>query len=134
MYSSEQLTEGEVYSRNDLREQFNIKDATINNGVFRPSGYQSIWLFVTEQKTNDMPQLSDLLEGHTLRWDGQPSGRTDKLIIEQEHDSYELLVFYRKHKGEFPKSGFKYEGRFQYESHTDGRPAHFVLRRVGVDK
>jgi len=35
MFTSEQLTEGEIYTRNDLREQFNIKDATINTGVFR---------------------------------------------------------------------------------------------------
>ena len=130
MFTSDLLTEGEVYSRNDLREQFNIKDATINTGVFRPAGYQSIWLFVTEQKAADMPQLSDLLEGDTLRWDGQPSGRTDKLIIEHERDGYELLVFYRKHKTEHPKSGFRYEGRFHYKSHRDGQPAHFVLRRV----
>jgi hypothetical protein len=95
MFTSEQLTEGEIYTRNDLREQFNIKDATINTGVFRPSGYQSIWLFVTEQKTKDMPQLHDRLEGDTLHWDGQPWGRTDKLIIEHAANGYELLVFYR---------------------------------------
>ncbi len=34
MFTSEQLTEGEIYTRHDLREQFNIKDATINTGVF----------------------------------------------------------------------------------------------------
>ncbi len=133
MFTSEQLTEGEIYTRNDLREQFNIKDATINTGVFRPSGYRSIWLFVTEKKPKDLEHLQDRLEGDTLYWDGQPSGRTDKLIIDHEANGYELLVFYRKYKTEHRKSGFRYEGRFRYVSHRDGQPSHFVLRRVGKD-
>jgi len=105
MFTSEQLTEGEIYTRNDLREQFNIKDATINTGVFRPAGYRSIWLFVTEKKPKDLEHLQDRLEGDTLYWDGQPAGHTDKLISDHEAEGYELLVFYRKHKTERRKSG-----------------------------
>ncbi len=97
MFTSEQLTEGEIYTRNDLEH------------------------------------LQDRLEWDTLYWDGQPSGRTDKLIIDHEANGYELLVFYRKYKTEHRKSGFRYEGRFRYVSHRDGQPSHFVLRRVGKD-
>src|SRR5689334_12055331 len=110
MYTSLYLEEGKIYTREDLRQQFGIKDATLNNGVFKPAGYQSIWLFVTEQKTNDRPQLQDSLEGDTLYWDGQPMGRTDKLIIEHELNKDEILVFYRKHRNEFRGGGFEYIG------------------------
>lgn len=95
-----------------------------------PPYNSSIWLFVTEEKTKDRPQLHDHLEGDTLLWDGQPEGRTDKLVIEHEANGLELLVFYRKHKNAFPNYGFKYEGRFRYISHKGSHPAHFILRRV----
>ena len=130
MFSSVQLTEGSIYTRNDLRHIFSIKDATLNNGVFKPSGYQSIWLFITEKKTNDKPQFKDLLEGDTLYWDGQSKGRTDKLIIEHAVNNLELLVFYRKQQNEFPEAGFKYEGRFCYINHTGSQPAHFIFQRL----
>lgn len=97
MFESEQLIEGNVYTRDELRQKFNIRDATLNNGVFQPSGYQSVWLFVTEEKAADIPQLKDLLDKDILYWDGQPFGRTDKQIIEHETNNIELLVFYRKH-------------------------------------
>jgi 5-methylcytosine-specific restriction protein A len=111
---------------------FNIKDATLNNGVFRPSGYQSIWLFITEQKTSDRPQLNDQLVGDVLYWDGQPEGRTDKLIVDHEMNELELLVFYRKDRNQFPGAGFTYEGRFQYHSHSNSRPTHFILKRYNT--
>ena len=130
MFASEYLIEGDRYTRKELQQKFHIQDATINTGVFKPSGYLSIWLFVTEQKTKDRPQLKDYLSGDTLYWDGQPEGRTDKLIIEHELNSLELLIFYRKHRNEFPNFGFKYEGCFCYKSHTGSRPSQFVLRRV----
>ncbi|WP_165423555.1 HNH endonuclease [Ktedonosporobacter rubrisoli] len=130
MLSSEKLTENNLYTRRNLQDIFNIKDASLKNGVFRPAGYKSIWLFITEKKAKDRPQLYDLLCGDTLYWDGQPEGRTDKLIIEHDAADLELLVFYRKHKNEFPNFGFRYEGRFRYISHTKSRPTQFILQRI----
>jgi hypothetical protein len=60
---------------------FDTRDATINTGVFRPKGYQSIWLFVTENKTKGSPQYTDLLYENLLYWDGQTEGHTDHHII-----------------------------------------------------
>jgi len=117
MFTSDRFIEGNIYTRANLSQMFNIKNAGLNNGVFRLSGYNSIWLFITEQKPEYMPQLSDFLDGDTLYWDGQPQGRTDKLIIEHETDNLELLVFYRKSKDEYANYGFKYEGKFRYLSH-----------------
>ena len=131
MQTSEQLIQGNIYIREQLSRIFHITDATLNNGIFQPSGYQSIWLFVTEQKTKDRPPLHDHLEGDLLYWDGQPQGRTDKLVIEHDAKGCELLVFYRKTRNEFPHYGFKYEGAFHYVSHSNSHPTHFILERNG---
>ena len=130
MFTSERLVEGEIYSRKDLIDMFDIKDATINNGIFPLKGYQSIWLFVTENKTNDSPQYKDLLHDNILDWDGQMQGRKDDLIINHETENLELLVFYRKDKKEFSNYGFTYEGKFHYVSHTGSKPTHFILQRA----
>lgn len=129
MYTSEHLVEGQIYTRKELKQQFEITDANLNNGIFRPFGHQSIWLFVTEEKSQDLPPLHDLLEGDTLYWSGQPMGRTDKLVMEHIANGDELVVFYRKRRDTYPGSGFKYEGRFSYASHEGERPTHFVLQK-----
>jgi len=130
MFTSEQLREDTIYTRQELQNKFNIHDATIRTGVFKPATHQSIWLFVTEEKTKDRPQHHDYLDGDLLFWDGQLEGRTDKLVMEHEANGLELLVFYRKHKNALPNYGFKYEGRFRYVSHEGSHPAHFILRRA----
>jgi len=130
MFTSDQLVEGTTYTRDELRYKFDINDANLNNGVFRPAGHSSIWLFITEQKSKGRVQLNDLLDKDILYWDGQPQGRTDKLIIKHEGQGFELLVFYRKHLYEFLKAGFKYEGQFRYVSHTSSHPTHFILQRI----
>jgi hypothetical protein len=130
MLSSELLTVGEVYTRASLSEMFEITDATIKTGVFRPKGYDSIWLFVTENKSPDRTQYIDLLKGDALEWQGQTEGRTDTLIREHEAQDNELLVFYRKSKIEYPGAGFRYEGRFRYISHSGAHPTRFSLQRV----
>lgn len=129
MQTSEQLIQGNIYTREQLSQIFHITDATLNNGVFQPSGYQSIWLFVTEQKTYDRPQLHDHLDGDILYWDGQPQGRTNTLVIEHDANGCELLVFYRKKRNEFQNYGFKYEGAFHYVSHSGSHPTHFILQQ-----
>lgn len=130
LFTSGELHEGEVYTRDALRQQFNITDATINTGIFQPAGYDSIWLFVTERKASDMTDYQDLLDGDILYWDGQTSGRKDALIVEHERRGLELLVFYRLSKQQYPGAGFMYEGRFRYVSHSGAEPTHFVLRRI----
>src|ERR1700753_535255 len=100
MFSSEFLLEGAIYTRSSLSEKFDIKDATINTGIFPLTSYHAIWLFITEKKTADAPQYNDLLEGDMLFWDGQMKGYKDKNIINHEANNIELLVFYRKKKNE----------------------------------
>ena len=48
MLTSEHLVVGNIYSRNELKAKFEIKDSTINTGIFRPKCHDSIWLFMTE--------------------------------------------------------------------------------------
>jgi hypothetical protein len=131
MKTSSTLTSGKVYPRAELIDTYRITDKTINNGIFRPKGHDSVWLFVTQKKTPDRTQYIDHLDGDDLSWDGQTAGRTDDLIINHEAEGLELLVFYRESKTAFDNYGFRYEGPFRYVSHRGSNPAHFHLRRVG---
>lgn len=135
MRTSTLLAQGKVYSRRKLEEMFQIGDASLRNGVFHPKGHDSVWLFVTERKGPDDTPYRDMLAGDTLWWDGQAAGVTDRMIIEHDARGLELLLFYRHNKNEYPESGFMYEGRFRYVSHTPGKPmeripSKFVLKRV----
>lgn len=129
--TSSRLTPGAVYTREDLKARFGIQDATINTGVFRPKGHMSVWLFVTENKPTDRTQYKDLLDGDTLYWQGQTSGRTDRQIIDHRDRGLELVLFYRREKYEHPGAGFTYVGNFEYVRHAGGRPTSFVLQRIG---
>jgi hypothetical protein len=115
-----------------LRKQFGVKDATINTGIFQPKGHDSVWLFVTEQKTPDRIQYVDKLDGDVLRWEGQLSARKDPIIIKHDTLGLELLVFYRESRHEYQGAGFRYEGPFRYLSHEASHPTRFILRRVGT--
>ncbi len=128
MKTSKHLTVGEIYTRKDLKAMFKIADANLNNGVFRPKGHDSIWIFVTKEKSADRIQYADTLTGDILSWDGQISGRTDVWIIDHRVNGYELLLFYRDSRSQYPGAGFRYEGVFEYVSHTPGHPSHFILR------
>jgi putative restriction endonuclease len=130
MFTSERLKLNEVYTRSELKEKFRIKDATINNGIFRPGGHNSIWLFVTKEKTNDRTQYLNELKTNDLFMDGQTAGRSDKSLIEHDRSGLEIILFYRESKNEHPGAGFRYEGRFKYVTHQGVRPAHFHFRRV----
>lgn len=130
MLLSSQLTEGHIYTRAELSEMLGTRDATINTGIFQPKYYDSVLLFITEKKPMDRTQYVDRFEGDTLYWQGQIAGRKDTLIISHERQRIEILVFYRSAKKEYPGSGFRYEGRFRYHSHSSGQPTDFILKRV----
>jgi hypothetical protein len=127
--ASERLKQGSIYTRKDLSAIYAIKDASLNNGIFRLKEYDSVWLFITEHKTSDRTPYVDSLEGDTLHMQGQRLGRTDALIKDHRLRGLELLVFYRKAKYEHPFAGFRYEGIFNYHSHTGSTPTSFVLNR-----
>ncbi|MBS3652592.1 DUF3427 domain-containing protein [Pseudaminobacter sp. 19-2017] len=109
---------------------FEVTDATINTGVFQPKGTNSVWLFVTREKSRDRTQYKDRLEGDTLHWQGQRTGRSDYKIVEHRKRDLELLLFYRERKYEHTGAAFRYEGRFRYVSHSESRPTNFILQRI----
>jgi hypothetical protein len=123
------LIVGNVYTRNDLRELFDIQDMTLNTGVFRAKDKSEIWLFVTENKQADREQYVDKLSGDVLYWEGQKVGRKDPLIIRHRQNCDLLLLFYRMAKDQFEGAGFVFEGSFEYVSHSGSAPTSFVLRR-----
>ncbi|KQV06553.1 hypothetical protein [Leifsonia sp. Root112D2] len=124
------LSVDDVYTRAELREAFNITDATINNGIFQPNNHASIWLFVTQFKTPDRTQYRDELNGDILTMESQPSARNDEKL--RNHGAYgtEIILFYRRDKFEHPGAGFKYEGRFSYRASTESAPAVFTFERL----
>lgn len=128
--ASEQLAEGHPYTRAELRQLFDTADATIETGVFRPSGYDSVWLFITRESASDPQFQSRLIDANTLLWSGQLS-RHNQLVITHESRGLELLVFYRESLTQFPGAGFSYLGRFEYQSHSGTSPALFTLARSG---
>lgn len=85
---------------------FDIKDATILNGIFKPKNHSSIWLFVTKNKTSDRTDYYDDFDGEFLTFEGQTSGRTDSLILEHYEKGNEVIVFYRDKKNEHPNYAF----------------------------
>lgn len=130
--TSPRLKDGALYTRKELMQKFHVKDATINTGVFRPAGTNSLWLFVTEDKTRDRTQYRDRLEGDLLMWQGQLKGRRDSAIVSHRQNGDELLVFYRRSKREHPGAAFRYQGRFTYLDHNSGPPANFRLQRLNA--
>ena len=130
MRTSEHLTKGAVYSREELKVLFHVVDATINTGIFKPKDHESIWLFVTKNKTVDRVQYQDELRGDDLFMDGQTAGMKDRLLIQHESKGLEVLLFYRQEKYQHANAAFRYEGLFRYIEHRGLRPAHFHFRRV----
>lgn len=128
--TSEHLVLGNVYTRAELAIKFDIKDATLNNGIFKPKQHDSVWLFITEEKTADRTQYRDILKGDVLQMDGQTQGRTDPFLIDHAARGLELVLFYRQSKKEHPGAGFAYQGVFNYEGHVGSAPARFTLRRA----
>lgn len=132
MKSSESLKISFIYSRKELQDLFQIKDATINTGIFQPKDHSSIWLFVTKNKSPDRTAYNDDFDGQILNFEGQLQGRTDNKIINHFSDGNELLVFYRDQKAEYDNYAFKYLGRFQYVSHSGNKPKCFILQAIDL--
>src|SRR5258708_25206956 len=130
MKSFDDVKVGKYYDRQDLREKFKINDATINTGIFRPKDHNSIWLFITQEKSSNMTQYNDRLDGDDLYIDGQSAGLKDKALIEHEKNGDEVLLFFRRDKTEHEGGGFRYEGKFRYVTHTGTRPANFHFVRI----
>ena len=128
-WTSQQLVETRAYTRKELIEKFSITDSTVNTGVFRPRDTNSIWLFITRDKSSDRTPYVNIFEGDLLRMQGQTAGRTDDQIVKHEANADELLVFYRESKNAHPGAGFRYEGQFRYLKHVPGKPSSFVLQR-----
>lgn len=131
-WTSGRLEQGKVYTREDLKAMFGIVDSTVYNGVFQPKGEDSLWLFVTREKPADRTQYVNTFEGDLLRFQGQKAGRTDRKIIAHRAAGVELLVFYREETRQYPGGGFRYEGPFDYVSHSGGGPTDFVVRRTSA--
>src|SRR5882724_12199772 len=109
---------------------FGIADATIKTGIFKPKRHDSVWLFITKNKTADRVQYRDELIGDDLYAESQKTGRKDKLVVDSDKLGLELLVFYRDNRYEFDGAGFRYEGPFRYLDSAGQKPRRFHLKRI----
>ena len=120
---------GGIYNRKQIGELLHTQDANLKNGVFSLKGTNNVLLFVTEEHENPRaPGYRDRLFGDVLTWYGQPSGRSDRLIIRSTELKLTLSLFYRKSKLQFPGYGFQYLGPLRYLSHVESHPTIFKLR------
>lgn len=127
MKTSQFLVAGNVFTRAQLKEAFKITDASINNGIFRPKEHDSIWLFVTKDKSSDRRQYDDSFDGSILKMDSQPQGRPDEMLIHHVDLGLEVLMFYRSALRSHDAAGFRFEGSVEYRSHIGDRPKSFVF-------
>lgn len=126
MKTSEHLQVGEIYTRKQLKEMFQITDNTLDNGIFAPAGHDSIWLLLTEEN----PEFKNTYEQGILEFSGQPLGRTNKRIIYHKQNGLEVLLFFRQSNKQYANSGFLYCGLVEYISHEGEKPARFLLESV----
>ena len=131
---SSALKTEEIYTRAELSTRFAIKDSTLKNGIFKPKDFDSVLIFITANKTSDRPQYKDVYDGETLSMEGQPRGRTDRLLHSHKEMDLELLLFYRLSKNEHAGAGFRFEGQFECISYEpgnpkQGKPARFRLHK-----
>lgn len=122
-----------VYSREDLKQEFNVTDTLIRQGVFRLPGISSVWLFVTGEKLPDGTGFRHHFDGQVLCFEGPSKNKTDGLVIGHVREGDEIVVFYRKKRRD---PGFRYVGRFSYSSYTPGQfvgdAARFILYPLDV--
>ena len=104
---------GEVYSRNDLKERFDFKLGSRGTGIYHHKLDDSIWLFVTETKSEDQTKYRDKLEGDRLCWQGQENQDIYNIrVINHKKDGRKIHLLYREYEKEYKNSGFRYEGEF----------------------
>lgn len=119
--TSDVLQQGEIYTRQQLRDFFGIVDKTIDTGILKRD-HDSVWLSVTETKHEGITSYVDRLDGDVLYWQGQAAGSKDRLIVEHRERGFELAIFYRPRIDAYPDFSLKFEGTFIYESHSGGSP------------
>ena len=129
--ASTQLYEGKSYTRVELNHQFGIDNDNANASVLRPSGYDSIWLFITNGSTSNRQFQNQILDENTVLWSGHLT-RYDQLIMTHGSRGLELLIFHRESPAEYPGAGFEYLGCFEYQSHLGNSPTLFTLIRSGT--
>ena len=128
--ASERLTRDQHYTRAELKQLFGFSDTSLETGVFRPSGYNSVWLFVTALPSTDGQPTTQLVDEDTITWVSAGGARSHQLVVTHELRGLELLIFYREAATPLA-AGFRYLGQFEYQRSTISSPAILTLTRSG---
>ena len=132
----DELIKGEIYSKEGLSRKiksireyfderdektqlkgFGTKEGRHGEGIYRhykiDKDSNSIWLFVTEIKGEEVEQYEDELIGDILEWQGQKGQSSfNEEVINHQRDNREIHLFYRRRRDEYIDNAFKYEGEF----------------------
>ena len=61
MKASGKLVKGEVYTRRQLKELFDISNQTISKSIFQPAGHESVFVFVNFSDSPTEPERDTAL-------------------------------------------------------------------------
>jgi len=124
------LEVGKKYTRPELAKLWSLVGyEAIARGIVTPLNTNLVILFITEEKRIYQTQYDNILEGTTLRIEGEKGHQHDKRLIEAESNGDKIHLFYRK----IHRSGFAYKGQIylsDYQQYID-RPSRF---RFSLDR
>jgi putative restriction endonuclease len=124
--SFKQIKQGSEWDRPSLAKLWGYKGfQALCRGAFTPANDNKIVLFITEEKQSNATQYDDLLEGNTLKIQGEEGHTADQRILNSKTAGDEIHLFYRKRH----HSPFIYSGKAtlnKYTVHSD-EPSRFVF-------
>lgn len=119
---------GEIYSRINLKENFNFKIYHPYSGIYHHKENDSLWLFVTEMKSENQTNYKDKLDGDILEWQGQENQDFYNIrVINHKKDGRKVHLLYREREKEYKNSAFRYEGEFTILSHKRNNTNNYNL-------
>jgi hypothetical protein len=112
----EDIELGQRYSRPQLVRLWGYKGfQAIGRGVFTPAKSNKIVLFITGEKQSHLTQYKDVLDGDTLKIEGEKNHIADKRLINASAASDEIHLFYRERHHQ----NFIYYGEISLVAHQE---------------
>jgi hypothetical protein len=121
------IKNGSEWDRPNLAKLWGYRSFhAIAKGAVTPRGDNKVVLFITHDKQSSATQYEDLLEGNTLKIQGETGHVADDRILNADKAGDEIHLFYRD-RHHMP---FTYHGRLRLTKHTihSNEPSRFVFR------
>jgi hypothetical protein len=128
-YLSKNLRKGCVYSRTQLKDRLMVSNVEIKKKVARPSGANSILIFVPTEPKRSGSSSRGLVE--PFEWEIDPSNRLMKPILHHEASGDELLAF--EQDLDAPKTAweFLFRGQVRCAGRVHDKPNSLLMAPQG---